>query len=64
MSEFELKYKCDDKVCSMSFNGDITFNELVSNLQDFLYSCGWSEETVVRQVKTEEDLWRESEKEK
>lgn len=61
--KYELKYTYKDKVCTISFNGEITFNQLVSNIQDFLYSCGWSEDTVKRQIKTEEDMWEESEKE-
>ena len=61
--KYELKYTHKDKVCTVTFNGEITFDQLISNLQDFLYSCGWSEETVKRQIKTEEDIWEESEKE-
>ena len=37
---------------------------LVSNIQDFLYSCGWSEDTVKRQIKTEDDMWEESDENK
>lgn len=62
--KYELKYTYNDKVCTVSFNGEITFNQLVSNIQDFLYSCGWSEDTVKRQVKTEDDMWEESEENK
>ena len=62
--KYELKYTYNDKVCSISFNGEITFDQLVSNIQDFLYSCGWSEDTVKRQVKTEDDMWEESENNK
>lgn len=62
--KYELKYTYKDKVCNISFNGEITFDQLVSNIQDFLYSCGWSEDTVKRQVKTEDDMWEESENNK
>ena len=62
--KYDLKYTYKDKVCTISFNGEITFNQLVSNLQDFLYSCGWSEKTVKEYIKTDEDMWEESEKEK
>lgn len=59
--KYELKYTYKDKICVLTFNGEVTFDELVSNLQDFLYSCGWSEDTVKRQIKTESDLWEEIE---
>ena len=62
--KYELKYTYKDKVCSVTFNGEITFDKLVSNLQDFLYSCGWSEDTVKRQIKTEDDMWEESDENK
>lgn len=62
--KYELKYTYKDRVCTLIFSGEVTFDQLVSNLQDFLYSCGWSEDTVKRQIKTENDMWEESEKEK
>lgn len=62
--KYELKYTYKDRVCTLTFSGEVTFDKVVSNVQDFLYSCGWAEDTVKRQIKTEDDMWEESEKEK
>ena len=57
---YEFKYRYKDKVSTMTFNGETTFDQLVSNIQDFLYSCGWSEKTVKEQIKTDCDIYEDS----
>jgi len=59
--KYELKYIYKDRVCTLTFSGEVTFDQLISNLQNFLYSCGWSEDTVKEHIKTEEDMWEETE---
>ena len=61
---YELKYKHNDKEVSMKFSAEITLDDLVTNLQDFLKSCGWAEDSVIRQVRTESDIYEEDEKNK
>ena len=61
---YELKYVYKDKVVSMKFNGEQTLNQIVENIQDFLKSTGWREDTIKEHIKTDDDMWQESEKEK
>ena len=61
---YELKYVYKDKVVSMKFNGEKTLNQIVENIQDFLKSTGWREDTIKEHIKTDDDMWQESEKEK
>ena len=52
---YELKYVYKDKVVTVKFNGEKTFNEVVENIQDFLKSAGWREDTIKEHIKTDED---------
>ena len=61
---YELKYVYKDKVVSMKFNGEQTLNQIVENIQDFLKSTGWREDTIKEHIKTDDDMWQEAEKEK
>jgi len=53
---YELKYVYNDKVVTVKFNGEKNFNEVVENIQDFLKSAGWQEDTVKEHIKTNEDI--------
>jgi len=61
---YELKSAYNDKVVTIKFNAPITFNDVVDNIQGFLYACGWSEETIKEHIKTHDDMWTEGQKEK
>lgn len=60
---YELKYVYKDKVVSMKFNGEQTLNQIVENIQDFLKSAGWREDTIKEHIKTDDDMLQEAEKE-
>lgn len=53
---YEFKYVYKDKVVSMKFNGEKTLNEVVENIQDFLKSAGWREDSIKENIKTDEDI--------
>lgn len=53
---YELKYVYKDKVITVKFNGEKTFNEVVENIQDFLKSAGWREDSIKEHIKTDEDI--------
>ena len=61
---YELKYVYNDKVVTVKFNGEKTFNDVVENIKDFLKSTGWREDTIKEHIKTDDDMWQEAEKEK
>ena len=61
---YELKYVYNDKVVTVKFNGEKTFNDVVENIKDFLKSTGWREDTIKEHIKTDDDMWEEAEKEK
>lgn len=58
---YELKYVYKDKVVTVKFSGETNFDNLVENLQSFLASAGWREDTIKEQIKTEADIWEEAE---
>ena len=60
---YELKYVYNDKVVTVKFNGEKTFNDVVENIKDFLKSTGWREDTIKEHIKTDDDMWEEAEKE-
>lgn len=53
---YELKYVYKDKVVSMKFNGEKTLNQVIENIQDFLKSTGWREDSIKEHIKTDEDM--------
>lgn len=59
---YELKYAYKDKVISMKFNGEKTLNQIVENIQDFLKSAGWREDSIKEYIKTDEDIANEQSK--
>ena len=59
---YELKYVYKDKVISMKFNGEKTLNQIVENIQDFLKSAGWREDSIKEYIKTDEDIANEQSK--
>ena len=59
---YELKYVYKDKVVSMKFNGEKTLNQIVENIQDFLKSAGWREDSIKEYIKTDEDIANEQSK--
>lgn len=59
---YELKYVYKDKVISMEFNGEKTLNQIVENIQDFLKSAGWREDSIKEYIKTDEDIANEQSK--
>jgi len=56
---YELKYVYKDKIITMRFNGDVTMNELIDNYKDFSKSAGWSDESIKKHLRTDEDIWNE-----
>ena len=59
---YEFKYVYKDKVVSMKFNGEKTLNQIVENIQDFLKSAGWREDSIKEYIKTDEDIANEQSK--
>ena len=59
---YEFKYVYKDKVVTMKFSGEIDFNALLDNLKAFLAGAEWSESTIKEHIKTDEDIFEESEK--
>lgn len=59
---YELKYVYKDKVASMKFNGEKTLNQIIENIQDFLKSAGWREDSIKEYIKTDEDIANEQSK--
>lgn len=59
---YELKYVYKDKVVSIKFNGEKTLNQIVENIQDFLKSAGWREDSIKEYIKTDEDIANEQSK--
>ena len=59
---YEFKYVYKDKVVTMKFSGEVDFNQLLDNLKAFLASAEWREDTIKEHIKTDTDMWEESEK--
>ena len=43
---YRLMYRCDDELVEYRFNADVTMDQLVTHLKQFLKACSWTETTI------------------
>ena len=43
---YRFMYRCDDELVEYRFNADVTMDQLVTHLKQFLKACSWSENVV------------------